>query len=288
MISRKTFKNISYKLILLSLLIVFWLWQNRAASFSGTSVNYLDIGQGDAVYILTDSGQDILIDGGPDQALAGVLPKVMNSGDHYIDMVILTHPHADHVSGLLWVLEHYQIGEILLIQVDYQSQVYKKFLELIKEKSIKTAMVDGFHRYNFDQDTYLEILGPSQNHIEQVHSDVNHTSISSKFVDGKNKFFFGGDIEKEDEDELIEIYGHKLEADVMMAPHHGSHTSSTLELIQAVSPQYTVISSGQGNKYGHPHRDVLDRYMKLNIPILRTDQKGTITILSNGLNLSVK
>lgn len=249
-------------------------------------VSFFDIGQGDAIFIETPKGHQILIDGGPDSTILEKLGKKMPFWDRTIDLVILTHPSADHLKGLLMVLKWYQVERILWTGIEVDTFVYQQWLELIAKEDAVLFIAQSGQRIKMGKNIYLDILHPNENLKGQKIKGgraINNTSIVSRLIFGQNSFLFTADIEKQAEKELVgrEVY---LNSEVLKVAHHGSKTSSSEEFLAAVSPEKAIILVGKDNRYGHPHKEVLERLEKFNIKTFRTDLNGDVKIISNGIN----
>ena len=242
-------------------------------------IKFLDVGQGDAEFIETPDKKQVLIDGGPDLTILEKLGRAMSFYDHYIDLVILTHPEADHLSGLIEVAKRYRIGAIITTGVVRDTEEYKQWIEIIKEKDIPVYITKANGEIDFGNNIKMKILHPFENLIGQKISDSNNTSIIAQ-LDYKNfEALFTGDIEKSVENKLV-ASGINLNSDILKVAHHGSKTSSTEEFLKAVDAFVAVIEVGKDNRYGHPHQEVLDRLA--NLEIFQTGKDGNIEILSDG------
>ncbi|MDO8663688.1 MAG: ComEC/Rec2 family competence protein [Candidatus Wildermuthbacteria bacterium] len=248
-------------------------------------VNFFDVGQGDSAFIETPKGRQILIDGGPSSAILEKLSKEMPFWDRTIDLVILTHPEKDHMSGLLDVLKRYKVENILWTGVVRDTAEYKEWEKLIKEEGARIIIAKASQKIIIAR-SVLAILYPLDNLEGKVFKDSNNTSIVIKLSFGENNFLFTGDALKLVEKEIIGR-GLDIKSDVLKIGHHGSKTSSGEEFIEQVSPAIAVISAGRNNSYGHPHQEVLDTLNKYGITVLRTDQNGDIKIISNGDNFKL-
>lgn len=250
-------------------IVVAWLYRVESQELDATTVYFFDVGQGSGQLIRTKEGVDIVIDGGPSETFVRQVQQVMPLHDRYIDIVIITHAHHDHIAGLVRLLESYDVGAVYVSTTEHQSVTFKKVLDMVDEK-----VVYGPLMFKIDEDTFLEIIYP-RTPVSEV-TNLNNTSLVSRFVDEEVSVLFPGDIEREVEQELVaqEV---DIKADILVAPHHGSKTSSTSEFISKVQPEVIIIPVGEKNKYGHPHAVTLDTYTTLNIPYLLTPQ-GTITI----------
>lgn len=250
-------------------------------------VDFLDIGQGDAMLIKAPEGQNILIDGGPDSKIIDCLSDELPWWDRTIDLMILTHPHDDHVSGLIEVLKRYEVKKIAYTGVPHNSPSFLEWLKTIKEKNISLIIIDREQKITLGPDCFLEFLYPNQAIFGKKAVNLNNTSIINKLTYKHNKFLFTGDAEIELENILLNN-NFDLKADVLKIGHHGSDTSSSEKFLKAVDPKFGIIEVGKNNKFNHPSLRVLKRLERMNIKTYRTDMDGTIRILSDGRNLSIK
>ena len=250
-------------------------------------VKFFDVGQGDAELIITPDKKQVLIDGGPDLSILEKLGKSMPFYDRYIDLVILTHPEADHLNGLIEVLKRYQVGAIITSGVVRNTEQYKQWVEIIKEKNISVYIAKANGEIDFNNDIRVKILYPLENMLGKELSDSNNSSIVAQLVYHNFEILFTGDIEKSVENKLISNPSASgLNSDILKIAHHGSKTSSGEEFLKAVNALMAVIEVGKDNKYGHPHQEVLDRLV--NQKIFQTGRDGDVEILSNGINFFVK
>lgn len=269
--------------ILLSLLVYFfWRQQGR----SNLEVTFLDVGQGDAILIETPFGQNILIDGGPDGKIIKRLSEELPWWDRKIDLMILTHPHSDHVSGLVDVLKRYEVSKVLYTGAIHNSPDYIAWLELIKEKRVDLNIINHPQKILLGDDCVLDIIYPLTKDDIDRQSNLNNTSIVAKLSYGQTSFLFMGDAEKEVEEALLKNKD-KLQADVLKVGHHGSDTSSTEDFLKMVQPDYAVIEVGIDNSFGHPSARVIKRLERANINIFRTDINGSIRFISDGVYLKI-
>lgn len=233
---------------------------------------FLDVGQGDAILIEQGSKQ-ILIDGGPSgQALLEKLGNYVPFWDRSIEMIIATHPDADHITGLVDVMQNYKVEVVMETQAQSESQIFKRFQDLIQEKKIETVDAQRGERINLADNTAMEILNPSPE-TSISSQDTNASSIVAQLIFGDNKFLFTGDLPQEQEAALI---NNKLNSRVLKGAHHGSKYSTSNEFLKAVAPEDAVISVGKNNRYGHPAAETIERLKNKNIRILRTDEMGDI------------
>jgi competence protein ComEC len=252
-------------------------------------VSFLNVGEGDAVLIQQGSRQ-ILIDGGPSpRAITQELSRQMPFWDRTIDLLVLTHPHQDHLAGLLEVMRRYQVGQVLYPPADYASPVYDEWARLISGKGIKNAAARAGLKIKFGDRASLKVLSPSEALFSGTESDIDNNSVVLCLSDGAVSFLLTGDIMSEAEWELARNRA-ELASTVIKAAHHGSDTSSTKEFMAVAAPKVAVISCGAGNKFGHPFTSVLDRLEEKvgAAHIYRTDKQGTINFITDGTRLWVK
>ncbi len=254
-------------------------------------VIFFDIGQGDASLIKTPEGHKILIDGGPGPEILEKLAKEIPFWDKEIDLIILSHPHSDHLNGLIDVIEHYEVKFVLWTGVLAGGASFAKWEDLITDSEIIIAR--GGQRIK-GKTFYLDILYPFSSYEGKEVRDLNTTSIIARLVTRDGSFLFTGDAYASNEKELIEAEKSCMEgnlsfvfcrvmilnSDVLKVGHHGSKTSTSEEFLEAVSPSIAVISSGKNNSYGHPHKETLEALMNYGITILRTDREEDIKIIS--------
>jgi competence protein ComEC len=282
---KKLLKILGSLLILVFMLIGFAV--NSQQDRTKLEVDYLDVGQGDAILIKTPYEQNILIDGGPSSKVLAELGQHLAFFDKKLDLVVLTHPHADHVAGLVEVLRRYEVKKVLITGVSHTAPDYLAFLQEISDQKIPVEYADGLRDINLGQDLDLKILYPFKDLQGQKFENLNITSIVTKLIYKNNTFLLTGDAEELVENDLLSAKV-DVSAQVLKVGHHGSKYSSSPAFLAAVKPQYAVISVGAKNDFGHPHLRTLDNLQKQGITILRTDQLGTIKFVSDGTNLQLK
>ncbi len=241
-----------------------------------------DVGQGDALFIQTESGAQILIDGGPGDAVLSRLGGVMPFWDRSLDAIILTHPDADHINGLVEVLKRYRVGFVLESGVESASGAYAEWRRIIEEKNIPVVYAAGGQKLVLDEGTRLSILSPMRSQEGAIVAKANNASIVLRLDYENVSFLLTGDIEKSVEQLLGVLMPQALDTDILKVGHHGSKTSSSAEFLTAVTPDAAIISAGARNTYGHPHKEVLTRLEELAIPIFRTDTGGDVRFRSDG------
>lgn len=242
----------------------------------------LDVGQGDAIFIQTENNMQVFIDGGPNDRALAKLGRIMPFWDRSLDLVILTHPHADHLDGLVEVLKRYNVEMVLETGVNHSIPEYEEWRQLLDDKDIKVVIAKAGQRVHLSETAYLDILTPFENFVGESPSNIHNAMIVAKLVHGSATALLMGDAEKLIEYRLLFELPEILDSDILKVGHHGSKTSTTGEFLGAVSPEIAVIQAGRKNRYGHPHQEVLDRLNALEIKIFRTDQDGDINFLSEG------
>lgn len=252
------------------------------------SVAFLDIGQGDAIYIEAPNGRQMLIDGGAGNRIIEALGEVMPFGDRSIDVVVATHTDADHIGGLPAVLEQYDVGYIIENGGTSNTKIYQALRRAIEDEGSEHAIARQGMKVLLDEEKNISfnIIFPDRD-ISNMES--NDGSIVGKLVYGTHSFMLTGDATKYTEllmlrNEMPET----LQSTVLKLGHHGSHTSSTESWLRAVSPEVAIISAGKNNRYGHPHQDVLTRLRALSILYRATYDDGTIIFETDGINMSQK
>lgn len=255
-------------------------------------VAFLNIGQGDAIFIETPNGNQILVDGGPGNNVIGELSKRMSFFDDSIDMIVVTNPDRDHIEGFLSVLKKFDVGLVVEPGTVTQTQVYKnleKAIDLEKDiKGVNAKKVIARRGMDFllDTDVHLFILFPDK---DVSTFSTNDGSIVAKLVYKNTSIMLTGDAPEKTEKYLVELESGlsststaHLNSDILKVGHHGSKTSTSQDFLQKVLPKYAVISAGKNNSYGHPSPEVTDRLTQNKIPILGTYEQGTIVFESNG------
>ena len=253
-------------------------------------VYFLDIGQGDSIFIQAPNGNQMIVDGGPPTgALERKLGEILPFWDRYIDVVLMTHPDQDHIGGLVDLLKNYKAGVFIEPGVGSDNGVYQTLENEVNAEGIHKILARRGQRINLGGGVVFDILFPDR---DTTGWETNRASIVGRLTYGNTSFLLTGDSPVEIEHYLVgldkKLATSTLASDVLKAGHHGSRTSSSEEYVREISPQYAVISAGKNNKYGHPHKEVVDLFNSLNIPILSTIEMGTIIFESDGKNLIYK
>lgn len=251
-------------------------------SRNGLALTVLNIGQGDAIFIEMPNGNQILIDGGPNKKILSELAKIMPFYDKTINAIILTHPHEDHLNGLIDVLKNYKVGAVLESGNRSETAAYNEFEKEITKNDARHFLAKRGTKITLGDDAVLNILFPIFNIPK---GDIHDQMVVGKLNYGKTNFMLTGDMEKNVEEYLTDLEKENLKSEVLKIGHHGSKTSTSENFLGWVSPKYAVISAGTKNKYGHPHKEVLDRLEKFSTQIFRTDLSGAIKIKTDGENI---
>jgi len=249
------------------------------------SVHIIDVGQGDSILIKTPE-HNILIDAGERESGAQVASYLQSQNATDLDYIIATHPHADHIGGMGYVIQQMDVKNVIAPKVPNSitptSKAYKNMLTAIQEKGLKIKQPKAGDVYDLEDGAQFTILGPTEPSTE-----MNNNSVVIKFEYGDTSFVLTGDCEKDMEDEIL-ASGADVAADVLKAGHHGSNTSTSEAWLNAVSPSYAAISCGKDNTYGHPHKEILERLKQAGVAVYRTDLAGTVIFETDGTAIQVK
>ncbi len=270
-------------LLLTGVSVALWALLTPSAATGLLQVTFLDVGQGDAAWIKTPDGWDILIDGGKKSAGPGLLSYLQSQEVTEIEVLVLSHPDADHVGGFITILENMDVGKALLNCQRTETDTYKEFETLLVAKEVITTCVRDGH--NFTWGAY--ITASAVNPAEPLMSGTNNNSVVLRVSHGTIDFLFTGDIESEAEARILDR-GPIIEAEILKVAHHGSGSSSTALFLAQVDPELAVISVGASNPYGHPDPGTLARLHDAGATIYRTDLNGTIVVTTDGTTYSVE
>lgn len=260
---------------------------------SGVKVWFFDVGQGDAEFLDFADGNQVLIDGGPDVEILQRLGKAMPFYDKSIDLIILTHPHKDHVFGLIEVLNRYDVERVIMPKINFKSSFYKEFMNIIKLKNISVDYLSSGDSLEIGDYSRFDFISPDSNGAKEDEfgmetesfgskgQDLNDVSLVSKFIYGNIAILFTGDAGVDIESNIIRK-GYNLKSDILKVGHHGSKYSSSEEFLKSVNPDYAIIQSGAGNRYGHPTQQTLSRLSDIGAKIFRNDLNGDIVFESDG------
>ena len=243
-------------------------------------VHYIDVGQGDATLIKCGS-HAMLIDGGNNNKGTTVQLYLKKQGVESLDYVIGTHPDADHIGGLDVIVYKYNCDTVIMPDYEKDTKTYQELVDVIHDKNMKITYPVVGEQYALGEAKFT-IIAPNSN---SYGGNANDYSVAILLEYGKNRFLFTGDAEEASETEMLSN-GIELSADVYQVAHHGSRSASTQEFLNAVRPKYAVISCGEGNSYGHPHAEVLNRLRSMGVEVFRTDEQGSIIASSDGENIT--
>lgn len=277
----KIIKNII--IVLLSILLVFLLIyskEEKKENLKELEINYIDVGQGNAVLIKTNN-KTILIDGGNRSNSRYYYNFIKNKNIKKIDYMIASHYDEDHISGLISILENFEVSNVLCPDYKKDTKIYKSFKNSLKKSKADIIYPKKGDNFNIS-DARIKILWPNE-----YKNDIdNDNSIILKLIHGNMSFLFTGDASINIENQLI-YSGLNLKSDVVMLGHHGSKYSTSNEFLEEVDPKLAIISVGNSNRYGHPSNRVLKLLNNKNIKFLRTDIDGDITIKCDGNKIKV-
>ncbi len=290
--SYKTFKNAAYVIALVIIICAVLYFALDTSEQSGLSpsdgdggtqleIMIMDVGQGDCILVVFETGETMLIDASTKSSAETIINRLDSRGIEKIDIMVATHPHADHIGGMEDIVMRYDIGVIYMPDMQSSSKTYKELIAAIDGKGI--PVTEAYAGLDFT-------LGPSLCTIvspqKDANKDANNESIVIFLDYGETDFLFTGDVEAWGEAAILSA-GYIIDADVLKVAHHGSRSGTTEEFLTAVSPEYAVISCGAGNKYGHPHEETLELLRRYGVKTYRTDISGDIVFFADGRELNL-
>lgn len=279
-------KKISFWLALLIVAGVVWAGVITNRSGPELRMDFLDVGQGDAIYLSMPDGRDALVDGGPNDRVLTELGEVMPYWDRDLDLVIVTHNHSDHISGLIGVLKRYKVGEIWISGAIHTSDQYVEMLKIIRDKHIKTRIVKVGDEKNFDE-VGVRVVYPEVSFLGEKPEDQHEADVVTRWSYGKFTLLLTGDLSKEQVDDLAGS-SEVLKSEVLKVPHHGSATGLSQDLLDRIKPSVAVIEVGFHNKFGHPKKTTLNLLKKNEIKVYRTDLDSRVEMVSDGVGFRLK
>ena len=241
------------------------------------SVTYLDVGEGKGILVQCDD-QTMLIDGGPRESSSFVVSYLNRMGIQKLDYMLTSHFDEDHLAGAVGALHNFPVGTLLTPDYETDTGIYDSYTEAAEENGCEAVHPSLGDTFSLGSGSF-QIISP----VSRGHEDENQDSMGIILKNGRDRFFIGGDIGLEGEQEILES-GLDIQADVMLMNHHGSHVSR--EFFQAVDPSWAVISCGENNSYGHPRQDTVELLQEFQVPLFRTDKQGTITAVSQGQGIT--
>lgn len=244
------------------------------------NVHFLDVGQGDSIFIELPDEKTMLIDAGENYHGEGIINYIGDCGYSKIDYLVATHPHADHIGSMGYIVRNMDIGSVYMPKAAANTKTYENLLESISDKGLKITSAKAGLTIAEESDYIINVVAP----VTIDESDLNNSSAVIKLTYKNNSFLFTGDAEKKE----LETITDDISADVLKVGHHGSNTSTTEEFLYEVRPTYAVISVGEGNEYGHPHKETLRLLEEFNCELYRTDIDKTVVFSSDGNTISVK
>lgn len=280
-------------LILINLSFILYL-KNELSEVNLLKITFFDIGQGDAALIKIPGGYKILVDAGSGNKILNKIKKELPFYNKTIDLIIPTHPDSDHIGGFLKLLDQATVKSALISGNFSNTKTYQLLLQKIKNKNIKIIkpianteiIISSTPLRRLNLNSKIKIINPFEDiELKGVNNDNNYAT-SFILIYGDRKFLFTSDIESLLEKKLLKEYGSELNIDVLKVAHHGSKTSSTKEFIKVTSPGISIIQVGKNNPYSHPHQETIQN-LKPSI-ILRNDERGDITLYSDGKKIWVK
>jgi len=272
-------------LVLLAAVVAVW-WSAWGAVSGGLLVTVLDVGQGDSILVQTPSGKTMLFDGGGQrgQETSGydvgkevVVPALLNRGVKKIDVLVISHPHEDHIGGLGAVIDAVPVKMVLDPELDYRSSIYDQLRADIRKRKIPVKRATEGQQINLGDGIHVDVLNPPQPRLAGTDSDVNNNAVVLRLTDGPLSMLLAGDIERIGAFRIARL-GESAHSTVLKVPHHGSHGAAIPQFLDAVRPQLAVISVGAHNEYNHPSQEMLDELTRVGAQVMRTDRDGAVTI----------
>lgn len=282
--------NIKWKLMAVSLFFLFFVPLDSAfKKFESPKmiVTILDVGQGDATFLQTPNGKNILIDAGvwspgSNSGKQILLPFFKENNIQKLDAIFLSHPHADHIGGINDLINETEIDTIYNSGFEYESNLYRNYIKLAKSREIPVVSLKAGTKVYLDENLLILVLGPEKG---KFNNDPNQHSLVLNIIHGENEFLFTGDAGEDQERRLVENYGHLLDTDFLKVGHHGSKTSSELFFLKEVTPDIAVVSVAEQNRFGHPHPEAVERLESTQSEIYYTSRDKALIFESDGKSI---
>lgn len=276
-------KTVTILLVIVLGLLGLFLYQEKTISDGKLRVVFCDVGQGDGMYIRTPAGQDIIIDGGPDNSILLCLTENMPFWDRTIDLIILTHPDSDHYTGLIPIAKQYEVLSFATSFTQKDVPGYQTLVDIFKEKNTKQRFVCQGDKFGFPDKTSIKVLWPRSCTIGS--NEKNDNSVVTLLEYKDLQILLTGDAEEDIGDFYQDRTG---DIDILKVPHHGSKDGVDEDYLKSTQPEVAVVSVGGKNRYGHPAPSILNMLKEKNVKTYRTDREGNIMIKSDGTNYSVE
>lgn len=263
------------------------IWYAVSAEDQGgtLTVKMLDIGQGDAIFIESPTGNQVLVDGGPGGVVLRELGRAIPFYDRSIDLLIVSNPDQDHFAGFIPILRSMKVAAVMEPGTVGASALYPALEAEESRSHVKRILARRGQVFDLGGGAALEILFPDRDPAGMA---TNDGSVVARLTYGKTSVMLTGDAPQDIEHYLVSLDGRNLKSDVLKVGHHGSRTSTSAEFVGAVDPTYALISDGVGNKYGHPHKETLETLSQFGVETHRTDLEGAITLVSDGETFRIK
>lgn len=245
----------------------------------------LDVGQGDALYIESPNGTQVIVDGGPGKALMREINKVVPWYDRNIDMIVVTNPDKDHYEGFIPLIKKYSVRSAMFSGTESVTDEFSYLKKVIVDRGIETLIAVRGQKIDIGSGAYLEIFFPDR---DVSGLSPNDGSIIMRLVYGETSVLLTGDTTARIEEFILGLDSVRLKSTIFKLAHHGSKTSNTEDFLNAVDPEWIVISSGLNNSYGHPHKEVVETFENQNVPTYNTCNNGRIVFESDGKTFSLK
>ncbi len=274
--------------VLLALLlanVLVWVRVETNKAYDKLHVYFLNVGQGDAIFFQTPSGKQALIDGGKNKQVVSDLGRIFPFGDRSLDLVLATHPDADHIGGLPEVVSRFTVDLFIEPGVMTNSSLNSTLHQELEEKGVETLLARRGQIIDFRDGARLIILFPNQ---DVSHWETNDASVVAVLTYGEQDFLLTGDSGIKTENILMTLNQGELDVEVLKVGHHGSRTSTSRHFAEVASPTFAIISAGKDNSYGHPHKEVIEILKTIGAQTLSTALQGTIHLETDGVNLELK